>query len=272
LRGKPYLIRAFTGLFKPSSLVPGTDFAGVVEAVGKDVTRFQAGDRVWGFRDEGLASQAQYMTMGADKNILRIPDGISFEQAAASPEGAHYAINFMNKIKLKPGHKVLVYGATGAIGSAAIQLLKARDIAVTAVCGTAHVERVKGLGPDRVIDYQTEDFTQDTERYHYVLDAVGKSTFGICKRLLLPGGVYISSELGPRSENLYLPLFTRFSSKRVIFPVPYNIKKSMAIVQELLEQGKFRPMIDRSYPLEEIAEAYRYVLTGQKIGNVIINV
>jgi NADPH:quinone reductase-like Zn-dependent oxidoreductase len=272
LLGKPYLIRAFTGLFKPRSPIPGTDFAGDVEAVGSQVTAFKPGDRLWGLNDEGIASQAQYMVVRHDQAILTIPASITYAQAAASAEGAHYAINFINKIKLQAGQKVMVYGATGAIGSAAVQLLKALDLYVTAVCATPYVDRVKALGPDRVVDYLKEDFTQDTERYHYVLDAVGKSRFRTCKPLLLPGGIYVSSELGPGWENLFLPISTRFSSKRVIFPFPSNRKRSLGIVQDLLEKGRFKPLIDdHTYPMENIADAYRYALSGQKIGNVIIS-
>lgn len=271
LWGKPFLIRFFTGLFKPASPIPGTDFAGVIEAIGKAVTKFKSGDRVWGFHDEGLASQAQYMTISVDEAVAMIPDNISFEQAAASAEGAHYAINFINKVKLKAGQKVLVNGATGAIGSAAVQILKHNGIYVTAVCATDYVGLVKSLGADRVIDYINEDFTRDDDKYDFVFDAVGKSTFFKCKRLLTEKGVYISSELGPYAQNIFLALIgLLLPGKKVIFPIPVNVKASVAFIQDLLEKGKFKPVIDRKYPMEKIGEAYYYVVKGQKIGNVVI--
>jgi NADPH:quinone reductase-like Zn-dependent oxidoreductase len=272
LTGKPYLIRAFTGLIKPRSPITGTDFAGMVEAAGKDVRNFKAGDRVWGLNDEGLASHAEYMCIGADKGVAHIPEGISYEAAAASAEGAHYAYNFISKVKIGPGSNVLVNGGTGAIGSAAIQLLKHFGAKVTAVTDTAYIDVVKSLGADKIIDYTTTDFTKAGQEYHLVCDAVGKSEFGKCRALLLPKGIYISSELGPNAENLYLPLITAIrGGHRVIFPIPVNVKRSLAIVKELLELGKFRPLIDRRYPLTEIADAYRYVMSGKKRGNVVVS-
>lgn len=271
LWGKPFIMRFFTGLFKPASPIPGTDFAGRVETIGKSVQSFKAGDKVWGFNDQGLASHAQYMTIREDKAISIIPDNTSYEQAAASPEGAHYACNFINKIKLEPGQKVLVNGATGAIGSSAVQLLKHFGIEVTAVCNTENLSLVKSLGADRIIDYKKDDFTKDEQQYHFVFDAAGKSSFSKCKPLLLPGGIYISSELGPGSENLYLPLITAIKGgKKVIFPFPVNIKRSMLLINKLLEQGNFIPVIDRKYHFTNIAEAYKFVVTGQKTGNVVI--
>jgi NADPH:quinone reductase-like Zn-dependent oxidoreductase len=164
-----------------------------------------------------------------------------------------------------------VNGATGAIGSAAVQLLKQRQVHVTAVCATPHLGLVQSLGADRVIDYLAEDFTKADARYDFVLDAVGKSTFRACKPILKPGGIYTSSELGPRAENLYLALLTPLlRGKKVRFPFPVDIKGSLSLVRDLAEQGKFRPVIDRSYRLEEIRDAFTYVASGQKIGNVIL--
>lgn len=269
--GKPYIIRLFTGFSRPKLPITGTDFAGEVESVGNAVQDFSPGDRVWGFDDNGLASHAQYLTIREDKGIATIPDGISFDQVAASPEGAHYAYNFINKVNMKAGHKVMVNGATGAIGSAAVQILKYFGAYVTATANTKNMELVKSLGADRVIDYTREDFTQDNEKYDYVFDSVGKSAFGKCKPLLNRRGVYISSELGPGGENTYLPLITAISGgKRVKFPFPVNIRGSIYFIRDLLEKGKFRPVIDRNFAPEEISEAFRYVASGQKTGNVII--
>ncbi len=271
LWAKPFIIRFFTGLFKPKRPTTGTDFAGMVEEIGKDTINFNIGDKVWGFDDNGLSSHAEYLTISQDKAVLTIPNGFSYAQACASAEAAHYAYNFVNKVNLKAGQKVLVNGATGGIGSSAVQFLKYYDTYVTAVCNTKNLALVQTMGADKVIDYTSEDFTQDHEKYDFVFDAVGKSTFFKCKRLLNKGGVYISSELGPYAQNLYLPLITRLiGGKRVIFPIPLNIKRSLAFIRGLMEKGKFKPLIDRTYPIEKIKEAYHYVASGQKIGNVII--
>jgi len=202
-----------------------------------------------------------------------MPDGISFSEAAACAEGAHYAFNFVNKVRLKQGDKVLVNGATGAIGSAALQILKSRNIYVTAVGNTPNLDLLKELGADKVIDYEKEDFTEvDTELYDFIFDAVGKSRFSKCKRLLTQKGVYISSELGPGAENLFLPFLTKLrGGKRVIFPLPLNKKQSLLSLKGLFEEGKFRAVIDRHYTPDQIAKAYKYVMTGQKTGSVVID-
>ncbi|MCL4168230.1 UNVERIFIED_CONTAM: hypothetical protein GTU68_031439 [Idotea baltica] len=273
LTGLPYVFRLFIGVFKPKRRILGTDFAGEVEAVGKRVSDFKMGDRVWGLSDEGLESNAEYMCIGEEKAVARIPEGFSFEEAVACAEGAHYALNFINKVTLKKGDKVLVNGGTGAIGSASIQLLKTRGAHVTAVCGTLHLDLVKSIGADRVIDYLTEDFTEDKERYHIIADAVGKSSFPLCKHLLLDEGVYISSELGPGWQNLYLPLITKIKgSKRVIFPLPTDVRGSILQMSQLMSEGKFQAVIDRRYTMEKVADAYRYVMSGEKIGNVILKI
>lgn len=271
LWGEPFIIRFFSGLTHPKHPTPGTDFAGEVVEVGSEVTKFSPGDKVWGFDDNGLQSQAEYLVVSEDKPLSLMPEGFGFEEMAASSEGAHYARNFLNKVRLTPGQKVMLNGGTGAIGSAALQFLKAEGLYVVATCRGEHAELVKGMGADRIIDYTREDFTQDAEVYDFVFDAVGKSTFGACKRLLVPGGVYISSELGPHAQNPFLAIWTSlFGGKKVKFPVPVDIPASLAYVKGLMEAGKFKPLMDRSYPLAELAAAYRYVRSGQKVGNVII--
>ena len=173
---------------------------------------------------------------------------------------------------MQSGQRVLVNGATGAIGSAAVQLLKERGVHVTAVCGPDQVERVAAaLGPDRVIDYASQDFTKEDARYDFVLDAVGKSTFGRCRRVLDPRGIYVSSELGPWGQNVWFALLAPLSNgRKVIFPFPTDVKGTIALMSRLLEEGKFQPLIDRRYPIEQIREAFEYVDSGQKIGNVIL--
>ncbi len=277
LRAKPFFVRFFTGIFKPNNLILGTEFAGKIEAVGYKVTSFKVGDKVFGFNDSGLGAHAQYMTILEDKALTTIPTNTTFEQAAASTEGAHYANNSINKVNLKSRQKVLVNGATGAIGSAAVQLLKYFGAAVTAVCDGKNIELVKSLGADKVIDYTKEDFTKDDQKYNFVFDAVGKSSFFKCKQLLQPGGVYISSDLGYMAQNIFLPLITpiikpMIGNKKTIFPTPTNSKGSVLFIKKLIEKGQFKAVIDRKYPLEQIVEAYKYVEKGQKIGNVVITV
>jgi NADPH:quinone reductase-like Zn-dependent oxidoreductase len=271
LRAKPFIMRLVTGLLRPKKNTPGTDFAGQIEALGKNVNTFKVGDRVFGFDDLGLGSHAEYITLAADKALLTMPRDISYQQAAASCEGAHYALNFINKVPITSRQKVLVNGATGAIGSAAVQLLGYFGLDVVAVCSTDNVQRVKSLGASRVIDYDKEDFTQDQESYDYIFDTAGKSSFAKCKPLLKPGGTYLSSELGPMAQNLYYPLITSIvGNKKVRFPIPTDIKGSLRFIKERIEQENFKALIDREYPLEQIIEAYKYVEQGHKIGNVVI--
>ena len=274
IRAIPFFARIITGLFKPKKQIPGTEFSGTIEAIGKNILSLKVGDRVFGFEDQGAKSHAQYLTITEDKAVT-IPENITYEQAAASSEGAHYAYNFINKVGLEKGQDVLVNGATGAIGSAAVQLLKYFGANVTAVCATKNVELVKSLGVDKVIDYLKEDFTKDDQKYNFVFDAVGKSSFFKCRHLLEPGGVYISSDLGYLSQNIFLPLITPIikpliGHKKTIFPTPVNIRESLLLVKKLIELGKFRAVIDRELPLEHIVDAYKYVEKGKKTGNVVI--
>jgi NADPH:quinone reductase-like Zn-dependent oxidoreductase len=271
LRAEPFISRFFTGLFKPNKPILGTEFAGKIEAVGENVMSCKVGDKVFGFNEGGLGSHAQYMTISEDKALTTIPKNITYEQAAASTEGAHYAYNFIKKVKLRSGHKVLVNGATGAIGSAAVQLLKYFSANVTAVCNTKNIELVKSLGADKVIDYTKKDFTKDDQKYNFIFDAVGKSSFAKCKPLIQPGGVYISSELGSMAQNPFLALITPIiGNKKVIFPIPTDCRGSILFIKKLIEKEKFKAVIDRKYPLEQIVEAYRYVEKGHKKGNVVI--
>jgi NADPH:quinone reductase-like Zn-dependent oxidoreductase len=272
LRAKPFIMRFFTGLFRPANQISGTDFAGTIEAVGKNVDSFKIGDRVFGFDDAGLSSHAQYLCISEKKAMTTIPDNFSFKEAAATIEGAHYAYNFINKIDLKPGEKVLVNGATGAIGSAAVQLLKYYNASVTAVCRQKDTALVQSLGAQKVIDYTLEDFTLSEEKFNYIFDTAGKSRFTFCRPLLLPGGAYISSEPGPMAENLFMALAKPLmGSKKVIFPVPSKPLETLILVKKLIEEGMFKAVIDKTYALEEIIDAFEYVQSGQKIGSVILS-
>lgn len=272
LTGKPWIMHLFLGLTRPKQIITGTDFAGVVEAIGTKVTGFKPGDQVWGFDDNGLASHAEFIVIPQTKPIAFLPAGLNFQTAVAGAEGAHYAYNCMNKVKLIPGQKAMVNGGTGAIGSALIQLLKAENIIVTATCNKENISRVQSLGADRVIDYTSTDFTEDAERYDYVFDAVGKSSFKKCKRLLKPKGVYMSSELGSYGANIFLALATPISGgRKVIFPIPSNVKASLALIDKLVTEKKFSPLIDSVYPLEKIREAFTRALSGEKNGNIILS-
>ena len=265
-------MRFFTGLIRPRAAVLGNEFAGVVEAVGSGVTSFKVGDKVFGYNEGPFGAHAEYLSIPEDGSLTTMPANVTYQQAAPSTEGSHYALSHIRAAKIRSGQDVLVYGATGAIGSAAVQLLKSLGANVTAVCDTDHVELVRGLGAGRVIDYTAGDFTKDEQKYDVVLDSVGKSSFSQCKRLLKPDGIYISSELGPLAQNPFLALIAPLhGGKKVMFPIPKHDQLMVRYVKELIESGQFKPVIDRTYPLDQIVEAYRYVETGQKTGNVVIS-
>lgn len=270
---RPFFVRSSTGLVKPKKTILGNEFAGEVAEIGGAVTSFQVGDRVFGYNEGPFGAHAEYMAIAEDGPIAAMPANASYEEAAPGTEGSHYALTLLKGAKVRQGQDVLVNGATGAIGSAAVQLLKGLGAVVTAVSGSEHVDLVKGLGADRVIDRGVEDFTEDERTYDVVIDAVGKSTFGRCKRLLKPGGRYLSTELGPLSQNLLLALITPlFGGRKVVFPVPRHDQAMVRQLKALIESGEFKPVVDRRYPLDRIVEAYNYVETGQKIGNVVISI
>ena len=271
--GAPRLARLAYGFPKPRAIILGMEFAGVIDAVGSDVTAFSVGERVFGYNEGPCGGHAEYVAIPENGPIAKIPDGVTFQQAAASTEGTHYAMTMIGKAKVERGQDVLVNGATGGIGSAAVQLLKGLGAHVTGVCATAHLDQVLGLGADRVIDYTTEDFTRDGHEYDVVVDSVGKSTFGKCKPLLKPRGIYVSSELGPGSQNVAFALIGPFSrGKRVIFPIPTHNQQVVEHIAGLLGSAALKPVIDREYALADIVDAYRYVDSGQKIGNVLLNI
>jgi NADPH:quinone reductase-like Zn-dependent oxidoreductase len=270
---KPFIIRFFTGLRRPRARVQGGEFAGQVEAVGAGVSSFAVGDRVFGFTGWRFGAHAEYLTIPENGSLATIPADLTYQQAAPGTEGAIYALSSIRTAKVRRGQAVLVNGATGAIGSAAVQLLKPLGATVTATCATEHLELVRGLGADRVIDYTATDFTRDTQTYDVVLDAAGKSTFLRCRRLLTPRGSYLSSDGGPLWQNFLLALVTPlFGRRKSLFRPPRQDQETVRYLRELLESGQFRPLVDRRYPLEQIVEAYRYVETGQKVGSVVIDV
>lgn len=276
LTATPFVTRFFSGITKPRVPIRGCEYSGKISAVGEGVEGFNVGDRVFGFDDINWGGQAQYKIARTDKMFAKIPANISYEQAAASTEGAHYALGYCQIIAKLGAKKVLVHGATGAIGSAAVQILKAKGFYVAATSTTKNVDLVKGLGANIVIDHQKTDFTLAGNDFDVVFDAVGKSDFASCKKLLKKRGLYIATDLGPFAQNPLLgmlsPLFKFVGAKRVLFPLPTANKAIMDEIVSMLDSGAFVPVIDKIYKLDLIVDAYEYVLTGQKIGNVLVEV
>lgn len=268
-----FISRFWSGLFRPKYQVLGNEFAGEVVGIGSDVSTFNIGDRVFGYNDEQFGAHAEMLVIDEAGAVAHIPESFSYKDAAPLLEGSHYALCDIRAAQVTSGHSVMVYGATGAIGSAAVQILKHLGAHVTAVCNTKNVELVKSIGADVVIDYMSEDYTKTKERFDFIFDAVGKSSFGLCKPLLKPKGIYISTELGKRGANIFYALITPlFKGKKVLFPLPTINKEDVLFIRDLANRGIFKSVIDREYSLDNIVEAYNYVETGQKTGNVVINI
>ncbi|HOZ96390.1 MAG TPA: NAD(P)-dependent alcohol dehydrogenase [Niabella sp.] len=268
-----FISRFWSGLLRPKYQILGCEFAGIIEEIGKNVTSFKKGDKVFGYNDKTFGGHGEFLTIKENDAITTLPNNINFDEAAPITEGAHYALNIIKASKIENGQNVLVYGATGAIGSAAVQLLKHFGTKVTAVCNTKNVELVRSLGADTVIDYQTQDFTKREHKFHFIFDAVGKSSFKQCKPLLTKKGIYISTELGKNAENIFFALTTPIlGGKKVLFPIPTINKDDVNFFKGLVEKGEYKPVIDRQYELKQIVEAYKYVETGQKTGNVILKI
>lgn len=266
-----FIVRFFSGLLRPKNKTLGNEFAGEIEVIGKNVTSFKVGDKVFGYNDIKFGAHAEYMIMAENEAITTIPTNLTYEEAAPITEGGHYALCDLRAAKIKSGQKILINGATGAIGSAAVQLAKYFGAEVTGVCDTKNVELIKSLGADAVVDYTKQDFTKTNQTYDIIFDAVGKSSFRQCKPILNKRGIYMSTELGKNSENIFLALTTPLlGGKKVLFPIPTITKEDVVFLKELVETGKYKPVIDRRYTLEQIVEAYKYVETGQKTGNVLI--
>jgi NADPH:quinone reductase-like Zn-dependent oxidoreductase len=264
----PFFSRLFTGLRRPKQPIVGMELAGVVEGVGSAITEFAVGDEVFGLRS---GANAEYVCVREAGALAHKPEGLSFEEAAALSDGASIARACLAKADLGPGKRILVYGATGAIGTAGVQLAKATGAHVTAVCNTKNVELVRSLGADEVIDFMREDFTKNGETYDVVFDAVGKHSFRRCRGSLNDGGVYLETDLGFMWHVPFLALATRWiGDKRVTLPIPKYTKEDVLHVKDLVEAGKYRPVVDRTYPLEQVVDATRYVETGQKTGNVVL--
>jgi NADPH:quinone reductase-like Zn-dependent oxidoreductase len=267
----PIIIRPMHGLIKPKHTILGSEFAGIVQAIGEQVTTFKIDDEVFGLSTYVFGAHAEYICIDEHKAITQKPRNMSFTDAAAVGDGAFLALANIKKIDFSTKPKILVNGASGSIGTACVQLAKYYGADITAVCSTKNIDLVKSLGATTVIDYTKEDFTKREESYDVVLDMVGKSSFFKCLPILKPKGIYISSELGYMAQNIFLALFTPFfGGKKVLFPIPKDTKKDMELLRELIEQGNYKAIIDKIYPLENIVEATKYVETGEKTGNVVI--
>jgi NADPH:quinone reductase-like Zn-dependent oxidoreductase len=269
--GRPFIARFLTGLRRPRRRILGSELAGAVEAVGTEVTEFDVGDQVFGVNAWRFGAHAEFVCMREGSALAHMPAGMSFEEAAAVCDGVILALMGLRPADLREGRTILVYGASGSIGTAAVQLARYFDADVTAVCNTKNVETVRSLGANKVIDYTQEDFTKSGQTYDVIFDAVGKHSFRRCRDSLKPGGIYIATD---HLQNLILALWTsRVGDKRVLFPIPPRYtKKDVLFLKQLIEAGRYRAVIDRRYPLEDVVDATRYVETEQKTGNVVLTI
>jgi NADPH:quinone reductase-like Zn-dependent oxidoreductase len=270
-RAMGLISRLVSGFPRPRQPVLGSEFAGEVEAVGPAVTEFAVGDRVFGTNGLRFGAHAEFVAVRARGRIAKMPAGVSFDEAAPICDGALNALMCLKQADLHKGRTILIYGASGAIGTAGVQLAKHFGADITAVCGTKNVELVRSLGADRVIDYMKEDFTKNGETYDVIFDAVGKHSFKRCRDSLKPGGVYLPTDGAINIVLAVMPV--RKGAKRVVFLIPPRIpKQDVVFLKELVEAGEYRPVIDRRYPLEDVVEATKYVETQQKVGNVVLTV
>ena len=271
-RPEPFFVRAFSGVRRPKRQILGSELAGEIEAVGAAVTEFEVGDRVFGVNADRFGAHAEFVCVAEDGPLAKMPAGTSFEEAAAVCDGAILALANLRRAQIGRGSRILIYGASGSIGTAAVQLAAYFGADVTAVCDTRSVELVRSLGAAEIIDYMRQDFAGNGQTYDVVFDAVGKSSFWHCRGSLRPDGLYLVTDLGFLWQNPVLTLLTRFGRKRAAMPIPHYTKKDVLFVRELMESGHYRAVIDRRYPLEDVVVATRYVETQQKIGNVVLTV
>jgi len=265
---KPFIVRSFIGLLRPKHQILGMELAGEVEAVGAAVTEFEVGDQVFGVKSFG--AHAEFVCIRESAPVAHKPAGMTFDEAAAVCDGACTALSCLRRAKLQKGQNILVYGATGSIGTAAVQLAKHLGADVTAVGNTKNLELVRSLGADRVIDYTQEDFTKNGETYDVIFDAVGKQSFLRCRGSLTPNGIYVTTD---GFDNLFwAPLTSLIGSKKAALGIAKYAKKDVLFLKELIEAGSYRAVVDRSYPLEDVVEATGYVETQQKTGNVVLTV
>jgi NADPH:quinone reductase-like Zn-dependent oxidoreductase len=269
---KPYFfVRIFTGLLRPRRRILGMEVAGEIVAAGADVTEFHLGDQIFGI--SGFGAHAEFVCVREAAPLAPKPTNMAFDEVAAVSDGGCTALSCLRQVGLQNGQRILVYGASGSIGTAAVQLAKHLGADVTAVCGTKSVGLVKTLGADEVIDYQNTDFTKNGKTYDVIFDAVGKSSFRHCRHSLKSGGTYMSTDFGFMWHLPILILWTRWiGDKRAILGIARYARKDVLLLRELVERGAYRAVIDRSYPLDQVVDAARYVETGQKVGNVVLTV
>ena len=273
-RPDPFLWRLAFGLRRPRLRTLGVELAGEVAAVGAAVREFKVGDEVFGHPSTYFGAHAEYVR-GSERGALALkPLGMSFDEAAAVCDGAAQALYSLRKADVGEGRRIVIYGASGSLGTAAVQLARHFGAHVTAVCGTDHVELVRSLGADEVVDYRKQDFTKTGQTYDAIIDAVGKYSFRRGRRSLKPGGTYIATDGGRfLLETLASYLATRFvGSKRVRTAIGRRMKKDVLFFKELIEAGEFRAVVDRRYPMDEVVEAHRYVETWHKAGNVVLTI
>ncbi len=265
------IMRLVFGLRKPRQPILGSELAGVVAAIGRDVTRFQVGQRVFAFSDMGMGCHAEYLCLPQDGMVVATPPGLPDTTAAALCFGGTTALDFLRRAKLRPGERVLVNGASGAVGTAVVQLARHAGAEVTGVCSSANLELVRSLGAAQVIDYTREDFSRNGETYAVIVDTVGTAPFSRCRRSLRTGGRLLLVLAG--LPDMLKGLWVSLSSGRSVIAGPATVKRDdLLTLAALAETGAFQPVIDRIYPFEQIVEAHRYVDTGRKKGNVIIAV
>ena len=257
------------GFRKPKKNILGSEFAGEVEAVGAAVTRFKPGDQVFGYRGQSMGAYAEYLCMPEDGVLAIKPANMTYAEAAAVPYGALTALSLLRKVNVQSGQQVLINGASGGIGSAAVQLAKYFGAEVTGVCGTPRLEFVKALGADKVIDYTQQDFTRNGATYDLIFDILGKSSLARGKRSLRPNGRYLFASF--KLKQLVQMLWTKIAgNQKVICALSTEKAKDLTFIKELIEAGKYKAIIDKRYPLAQTAEAHRYVESGQKQGSVVI--
>ena len=272
-KAEPFAIRFFNGLLKPKKItILGNELAGEIEHIGKNVNLFRPGDQVFGQAGLSLGANAEYICLREDAALVLKPVNISFEEAATIPFGGNTALHFLRKGNIRSSQKVLIYSASGSLGTAAVQLARNFGAEVTGICSTANVELVKSLGANKVIDYTKEDFTKNGLTYDIIFDTTGKSPFSGCVKSLKQKGIYLRAVHMSLSSIVRGLLTSLTSSKKVIGGIATESKENLSFLKELIEAGKLKPVIDRIYPFEELAEAHRYVEKGHKRGNVAIRV